>query len=139
MAETQKRNLQRARIVVLSLAAAVLAVLMYRDSLDTAYRVQKTITLTSDTNGIPIYHGVALQSPFLRQSLFRMFSLLDYDVELSAPKGWTRNPTMKSNVWSASEDLNRLGISPAARALRERDKTGIGQAPSIVLQSRDHP
>jgi hypothetical protein len=92
-----------------------------------ASRLPTTILLNCDTNGIPYFHGVSLANPYLRRALFRVFSLCDDEVIVLATRGWMRNPVAKSNAWSVAEDVERLGLSPGARAIKRRNRMEAGQ------------
>jgi hypothetical protein len=107
-------------MVALVVCTAILAGILNHNASSGGSRIPTTIILTS-TNGIPSFHGVSLHNRFVRRSLFRVFSALDYDVEITGSSGWMRNPVAKSNVWSVSEDYNEFGLSPGARAIRQRE------------------
>ena len=94
----------------------------------------RSFLLTCDTNGIPHLHGVSLANPYLRRAIFRVISLLGGEVDIMCPRGWMRNPVVRSNVTRAAADVARLGLSAGDRAIVRRNKLAGGEVTFPALE-----
>jgi hypothetical protein len=125
MTDDQKRKRRFLELIALLVCTAVLWAVLFGNSRTGGGYVRvgpKTYLFTVDSNGFPQLDGVALANPRLRNGVFRIIGLLGGEVELNLPRVWMKNPVVKSNVWNASEAINRFGLSPAAKIVRERNK-----------------
>jgi hypothetical protein len=122
MNERRKQILRRTEVTALVICTTVLAGVLGHNVSSGRSRLPTTIVLSIDARGVASFKGVSLANPCLRRTLFRVFKVLDYEVVTTGgPRGWMRNPTVKSNLWSLAEDVEGLGLSPGDRALRQRN------------------
>lgn len=136
MTDFQQRIIRLLELIALLAYTAVLWVILLGNPRPGGGYVQvgpTTHLFPLDTNGIPQIYGVSLANPHLRHAVFRVVALLEGNVELGVSKGWIKNPIVKSNVWNASEDINRLGLTPGARAIRERSKMRRSDTANVLI------
>ena len=122
MTDVQKRKLRLVEQVALLACAAVLLTILTGYATSSGSFGAKRFLLTADTNGVPHLYGVSLANPYLRSGVLRVIAIVGGEVEFLPPKGWMLNPTVKSNVWIASAAINRFGLSPGDKAIKERHR-----------------
>jgi hypothetical protein len=73
MNEALKQNLRRIEIAALIIFTLLLIAIVGHNKSAVASRLPTTVLLTSDTNGIPRFHGVSLANPYLKRGQNHLF------------------------------------------------------------------
>ena len=119
MTENQRKRFRLLENIALLACLAVLFTILLGNASRINSTATKTVHLAADTNGIPHLYGIPLANPFLRRNVLSVIALFGAEVEFAPQKGWMKNPISSNNVWLASEDINRAGLSPGAKAIKQ--------------------
>ena len=120
------RRLENAGLLIFT---AIFAFVLARNANTGGRTVPRTFLMAMDTNGFPTFHGVSLANPILRGCVFRWISIVGGEIDFSLPpKGWRlmTSAAYRTNSLATAEELNKLVLSPGAKAIKWRQQHQAG-------------
>jgi hypothetical protein len=113
------RHSRRVELVALLVLSGLLILLIIRNA-EPGSICPRIFQVTVDTKGNCCLHGLPLSNPILRRTLFQVIAVSGGEVDMNLFPGWSRNPSIKSNVFAVSEDIEHFGLSAGDIALRKQ-------------------